>query len=277
MPQNRLPARLRWPQTPQTAGLEPALIAREVSSAASSASVSAASRSAASIAAAMAPGLGRSGCRLRKNSSRWDGPAGSGSRGKLLCLASFLSLSTDGITQPSGHSSPAGGLPAGKLDLAFGFSGDAVARCRTISPPADGLDNMAVPGQTFALQDERTVDAAIGPNDEAHPDSLALAERSEERIRCGQGLWRLNILTRRGCADMRHGDKLSRTSQSSRSVAFMLFERLPAGRQRSADRIRRSGYGQEENCGDDVGGHESYAFPRNADSSEPISANPMPL
>jgi hypothetical protein len=26
-----------------------------------------------------------------------------------------------------------------------------------------------------------------------------------------------------------------------------------------------------------VSGHVSYAFPRNADSSEPISANPMPL
>lgn len=68
-------------------------------------------------------------------------------------------------------------LPAGKLDLAFGLGGYAIAGCGTVFPHAHGLQNVAVTSDACALKNERAVNAAIGTNNEADLHSLAAGRR----------------------------------------------------------------------------------------------------
>jgi hypothetical protein len=67
------------------------------------------------------------------------------------------------------HSRPSEPILApGKLYLAFDLSGHAIAGCGTISPGADGLDDVPISDWTAAFQNERTVDVTVGADDEAY-------------------------------------------------------------------------------------------------------------
>ena len=116
-------------------------------------------------------------------------------------------------------------LSVGKLDLPFGFGRNTIAGCWTVSPRAHRLEHMAIAGQTGTLQDERAVDTAVGTDDEAHFDPLALVRSSEKGSRCGQGLWRLNLLASRARSKVRHGNKLSGANHMPGNLGFALFER----------------------------------------------------
>lgn len=54
-----------------------------------------------------------------------------------------------------------------KLDLAFRFGGDTVAGGGTISPGADGAENVAIASAASAFENQRAVHKTVGTNDEA--------------------------------------------------------------------------------------------------------------
>jgi len=190
-----------------------------VSSAACSASASAARRCAASRAAAKASGLGLerriSGCRPRYRFSSSE-PGSVESEGKAADLGFLLSSFTNQITP-----TPAvilaqrlrGVLSAGKFDFAFGLGRQPVAGCRSISPCAHGLQNMAVTDDARAFQDKRGVNPSVDSDDEADFYSPAVGGRSEKRIRRSQGLWRANIFASGLQTDVGHIDELGSAGQ----------------------------------------------------------------
>ena len=230
MPQNLFPLRLRYPQTRQTIVVESFVGSCAVSSAACSASASAARRCTASSAAARAsgPGLGRriSGCSPRYRSSSSE-PRTCESDGKPEGLGFLLSSSTNRITPFAGAILAQllrQVLSAGKLDLAFRLRRHTIARCRTISPHAHGLQDMAVAGEAPALKNERAVNAPIGSNNEADFYCLAACRGSVKRIRSGQGLGWLNICAGRPRADVGHIDELGVAGQGPCNLAFALLE-----------------------------------------------------
>jgi len=135
-----------------------------------------------------------------------------------------------------GHSRPAGVLPAGKLDLALGLCRNAVAGGRTISPGADNLENVAIAGCACALQNERAVDPAIGANDETHFDLAVASGGTEQRIRSGQRLRRLNVFARPWRAHVRHTGEFGVARHSSEKL-LALSKRPYAG-----DRGAESGH-----------------------------------
>lgn len=61
-----------------------------------------------------------------------------------------------------------GPLAAAELDFAFGFGGHAIAGCRTIAPCLHGSQDVPIARRSGALEDQRTVNAAIGADDEAY-------------------------------------------------------------------------------------------------------------
>src|SRR5271156_1673672 len=114
-------------------------------------------------------------------------------------LASFLSLST--VFRPPccwGHSSASGfgnagyagdrSSAAGKLDLPFRVGGHPVASCGTITPAANRSQDIAVAGGSGALQNQRTVHAPVGADDEAHFHLQSCDGRNQQRIGSGQCL-----------------------------------------------------------------------------------------
>src|SRR5271170_1156477 len=95
-------------------------------------------------------------------------PSESCAGAELDGLASFLSLSTIQTAEADGVIlAQAGGIStAGKLDLPFRFGRHAVAGRGTIPPGAHRSQDVAVARGAHALQNERTMHATVGADDE---------------------------------------------------------------------------------------------------------------
>jgi len=169
------------------------------------------------------------------------------------------------------HSRSPSVLAAGKLDLAFGLCRNAIAGCRAIPPSADGLENMAIASCAGALQNERAVDPAIDANDETHFDLAVPGDGSEQRIRSGQRLRRLNVLARPWRTHVRHTGEFGVARHSAEKL-LALFKRLHA-RHRSSESSHCSRH-QQKNGTEYATRHDSY-LPRNV-LAELLIANPVP-
>ena len=92
---------------------------------------------------------------------------------------------------------------------------------------------------------------AIRTDDEAHLHLFAPVRKSEERIRSGQGLRRLNLLANR--MHMGHSDKLGCPGQAPGNLGLALPERCGSHlRRRSGNGSGHSGHGQKQERGRDA-------------------------
>ena len=92
-----------------------------------------------------------------------------------------------------------------KLDGCFGFSGNAVAGCGTVSPSAHSAQGVSILRPPGALEDERTMNAAVGADDKTYTDLEVLTPSVQEQVGSGDGFGERCGSATRGCADMRNG------------------------------------------------------------------------
>src|SRR5271168_4153340 len=141
-------------------------------------------------------------------------------------LPNFLSLSTIQAAVLGVILAQAGQLKlvristTGKLYLPFGLGGHAVTSCGTIAPGPDGSQHVAVAHGASALQNQRTVHAAVRPDDETYFDSESRFDRNQQRIRRGQRFRRLGIFAARARAHMRDVTELGGARWSLENLVF---------------------------------------------------------
>src|SRR5579864_963577 len=132
----------------------------------------------------------------------------------------------------------------GKLNLSFRLGRDTIAGCGPVPPAANGSQYVAIGFRTGALQNQRAVHAAIGPDNKADLHPVDVLARYQERVRRGQPLWRPDLLAASTEVEAGNLPELNVT-----------FDRLPPGqlmrrcgdadrrwRHARRERFRRQGY-----------------------------------
>jgi len=123
----------------------------------------------------------------------------------------------------SSESAQAGGFSTtGKLDLPFRFGGHSVAGGGTIAPRADGSQHVAVTRGTPAPQNQRTMHAAVGTDDEAYFDFQSRFDRDQQRVGRGEGLRRPGVFAARARAHMRDVAELGGARGRLEGLVFAL-------------------------------------------------------
>jgi hypothetical protein len=152
-------------------------------------------------------------------------------------------------------------LSAGKLHFTLGFSRHAVARRRTISPCAHGLQNAPVSRHSRALKNQRAMHPPICADDEADSDFAAIRCSREEGIRRSQRLWRFYRRACRTRADMRNVYVLRRPPQRSRDLPLALFQNRRMSAPARSVPTRQCGKNYQQDRGPDATTHGSSPSP----------------
>src|SRR5271155_3358781 len=119
--------------------------------------------------------------------------------------------------------SSSGGIStAGKFDFPFRFRGHAVAGGGTIPPGTNRSQDVAVARRPAALQNQRTMHAAIGTDDEAHFHLEPRLDRHQQGIGRGQRFWWLSIFAARTRAHMWDVAELGGARGSLEDLVFAL-------------------------------------------------------
>jgi hypothetical protein len=146
---------------------------------------------------------------------------------ELVGRASFLSLSTIqttvlGVILAQADQLKRGISTAGKFDFAFRLRGHAVAGCGTIPPSTNSSQHVAVAGRAAALQNQGTMHAAIGTDDEAYLYFESRFAWNQQRIGRGQRFGGLRIFAARTRARMRNVAELGSAGGSLENLMFAL-------------------------------------------------------
>ena len=176
-------------------------------------------------AAETASGLGTgrrlSDCRREKNSSTValrseSAPADEGKEDSERLGNGFFGSTIEFRA----HFRSGNGLAPGKLDLALGFGGDAVAHGGTVTPGSNRLKNGLIVRGTGALEDQWAVHPAIRANDKTDPDFERRIAGIEDRIGSGQGLGRIRFLTPGTGGGVRHVGEFGVVPRDGRELAL---------------------------------------------------------
>src|SRR5208282_1036675 len=113
-----------------------------------------------------------------------------------------------------------------------------IAERGTISPRSDGAQNHPILVGTTSVEDEGTIDMAVGSDDEADTHVHIVVLTGQRRIGSEQGLGRTNVATFRQGERLGHGRELGDMSGNAPQVLFQFRER---GSRRN--RVRTGGLG----------------------------------